>query len=152
MWNPSCNRTLWKNDQNLARVSLRQVSFSRRISQFMPKRMGLPCLVKSALKRTSMQDFKYFSMMFYFIISTTYQKIGDLFCPVIFLDCRTVWVEKISFHCIVCVSKKNHVLNTKQVHFLTVQYPNTIDNFFITIKHIFVRSPWKSIKTYNAIM
>ena len=37
----------------------------------------------------------------------------------------------ISFHCIVlCVSKKNHVLNTKQVHFLTAQYPNTIDNFF----------------------
>ena len=28
--------------------------------------------------------------MFYYIISTTYQKIGDLFCPVIFLDFRTV--------------------------------------------------------------
>ena len=31
--------------------------------------------------------------MFYYIISTTYQKIGDLFCPVIFLDFRTVCIE-----------------------------------------------------------
>ena len=30
----------------------------------------------------SMQDFNSFSIMFYYIISTTYQKIGDLFCPV----------------------------------------------------------------------
>ena len=29
--------------------------------------------------------------MFYHIIFTTYQKIGDLFCPFIFLDFRTVW-------------------------------------------------------------
>ena len=29
-----------------------------------------------------MQDFNSFSLMFYYIISTTYQKIGDLFCPV----------------------------------------------------------------------
>jgi hypothetical protein len=28
------------------------------------------------------QDFNSFSMIFYCIISTTYQKIGDLFCPV----------------------------------------------------------------------
>ena len=56
----------------------------------------------------------------------------------------------ISFHCIVlCVSKKNHVLNTKPVHFLTVQYPNTIDNFFITLKHIFVRSTYS--KKYRDI-
>ena len=34
--------------------------------------------------------FNYFSIMFYYIISTTYQKIGDLFCPVICLDFRTV--------------------------------------------------------------
>ena len=25
------------------------------------------------------------------IFSTTYQKVGDLFCPVVFLDFRTVW-------------------------------------------------------------
>ena len=35
-------------------------------------------------------DFNYFSIMFYYIFSTTYQKIGNLFCPVIFLDFRTV--------------------------------------------------------------
>ena len=27
------------------------------------------------------QDFNHFPIMFYCIISTTYQKIGDLFCP-----------------------------------------------------------------------
>ena len=43
--------------------------------------------------------------MFYYIISTTYQKIGDLFCPVIFLDFRTVWIgwtifrETAPLHC-----------------------------------------------------
>ena len=36
------------------------------------------------------QDFNHFPIMFYCIISATYQKIGDLFCPVIFLDFRTV--------------------------------------------------------------
>ena len=29
-----------------------------------------------------MQDFDFFPIMFYYIISTTYKKIGDLFCPV----------------------------------------------------------------------
>ena len=29
-----------------------------------------------------MQDFNSFSITFNYIISTTYQKIGDLFCPV----------------------------------------------------------------------
>ena len=60
------------------------------ISRFLPKRVGWPCPVRSALKRTPMQDFNYFSIMFYYIFSTTYQRIGDLFCPVIFLDFRTV--------------------------------------------------------------
>ena len=31
--------------------------------------------------------------MFYYIISTRYQKIGDLFWPDIFLDFRTVWLH-----------------------------------------------------------
>ena len=44
----------------------------------------------SALKRRPVQDFNSFSIMFYYIISTTYQKIGDLFCLDIFLDFRTV--------------------------------------------------------------
>ena len=44
--------------------------------------LGWPCSVRSALKRTPMQDFNSFSIMFYYIITTTYQKVGDLFCPV----------------------------------------------------------------------
>ena len=47
--------------------------------------------VRSALKRTPVQDFDYFSIIFYYMISSKYQKIGDLFCPVIFLYFRTVW-------------------------------------------------------------
>ena len=41
-------------------------------------------------KRSPVQDFNSFSIMFYYIFSITYQKIGDLFCPVIFLDFPTV--------------------------------------------------------------
>jgi hypothetical protein len=37
-----------------------------------------PCPFRLALKRTPVQDFNSFSI----IINTTYQKIGDLFCPV----------------------------------------------------------------------
>ena len=62
---------------------------------FLPKWVGWPCPVRSALKRTPVQDFNSFSILFYYIISTTYQKIGDLFCLVIFLDFRTVC--KVSF-------------------------------------------------------
>ena len=53
--------------------------------------VGWLCPVRSTLKRTPVQDFKSVSIMFYYIISTTYQKIGGLFCPVIFLDFCTVW-------------------------------------------------------------
>ena len=49
--------------------------------KFLPKRVEWPCPVRSALKRTPVQDFNSFSIMFYYIFSTTYQ-----FCPVIFLD------------------------------------------------------------------
>ena len=45
--------------------------------------LGWPCPVRSALlKRTPVQDFYSFSIMFYHIISTTYKKIGNLFCSV----------------------------------------------------------------------
>ena len=37
------------------------------------------CPVRSALKRTSVQDFNSFSIMFYCIISITYKEVGDLF-------------------------------------------------------------------------
>ena len=50
---------------------------------FLPK-MG------HALKRTPVQDFDYFSIIFYYMISTSYQKFGDLFCPIIILGFRTV--------------------------------------------------------------
>ena len=40
------------------------------------------CPVRLALKSTSMQDFNYFPLVMYYIISTTYQKIGDLFWSV----------------------------------------------------------------------
>ena len=63
---------------------------NRPISRFLPKRVGWPCPVRSVLKRTPMQDLNYFSVMFYYIIRTTYQKIGDLFWSLIFLDFRTV--------------------------------------------------------------
>ena len=33
----------------------------------------------------------FFSIIFYYIISTEYQKIVELFCPVIILDFSTVW-------------------------------------------------------------
>ena len=42
--------------------------------------LNWPCPVRSALKRTPVQDFYCFSIMFYYIFSNTYQKIGDLFC------------------------------------------------------------------------
>ena len=49
---------------------------------FWQKGLEWPCPVRSALKRTPVQDFNYFSIILYCIISTTYQKIGGLFCPV----------------------------------------------------------------------
>jgi hypothetical protein len=41
--------------------------------------------VRSVLKRTAVQDFYSFSIIFYDIINTTYQKIGDL------LPCSYFW-------------------------------------------------------------
>ena len=38
--------------------------------------------VRSSLKTTTVQDFNSLYIMFYYIIRTTYPKIGDLFCPV----------------------------------------------------------------------
>ena len=60
------------------------------LANFCKKRVGWPCPVRSALKRTPIQDFNSFSMIFYHTFSSTYQRIGDLFCPVIFLDFRSV--------------------------------------------------------------
>ena len=68
------------------------------ISQFLTKRVGWPCPVRSALKKTPVQGFNSFSIMLYYIISTTYQKIGDLFYPVIFLDFCTVCPKSSILH------------------------------------------------------
>ena len=67
---------------------------------FWQKGLGWLCPVRSALKRTPLQDLNYFSIMFYNNISTTYQKIGDLFCP--------VFVPVLDFH-IVCEMKLDDI-------------------------------------------
>ena len=55
---------------------------------------------RSALKRTPMQDFYSFSIIFYYIISTgTYQKIGDLFCPVHFKAKKQNFLYFNAYHC-----------------------------------------------------
>ena len=66
--------------------------------------------VKSALKRTPVPDFNTFSIMFYSIISTTYQKIVDRFCPVIFLVFHTVWLGRNQVYCSCCSAKTAHKL------------------------------------------
>ena len=58
---------------------------------FLPKWVGWPCPVRSAPKRTPVQDFNSLSIMFYCIMSRTHHNIGDLFCPITSLDFRTVW-------------------------------------------------------------
>ena len=42
---------------------------------------GMAVPVRSALKKTPVQDFNSFFIMFYYIISTTYQKIGRPILP-----------------------------------------------------------------------
>ena len=61
------------------------------------KSVGWPCPARLALKRTLVQDFNFFSIMFYNIISTTYQKIGYQFFPLIFLDFPLVWSMWVTF-------------------------------------------------------
>ena len=51
-----------------------------------------------------------FSIMFYCIISTTYQKIVDRFCPVIFLVFHTVWLGRNQVYCSCCSAKTAHKL------------------------------------------
>ena len=73
------SRTLWKNNLNPARVSFWRAGLSH---LFWQKGLGWLCPVRPALKRMPVQDFNPFSIMFFHIISTTYQRIGDLFWPV----------------------------------------------------------------------
>ena len=49
---------------------------------FCQKGLGWPCQVGQPSKGHPCRILILFSIMFYYIISTTYQKIGVLFCPV----------------------------------------------------------------------
>ena len=60
---------------------------------FWQKGLGWLCPVRSALRRTPVQEFHSFSIIFYYITSTICQKIGDLFCLFIFLDFCTVCLQ-----------------------------------------------------------
>ena len=53
--------------------------------------LNWPDPVKSAFKRTPVQDFNSFSITFYHIISTTYQKFETYFALLIFLEFCTVY-------------------------------------------------------------
>ena len=72
-----------------------------------------------------MQDFNYFSIVFYYIFRTTYQRIADFFCPVIFLD----------FHKVCCVNKKS-VGKTKTTH-------KTFSRSQSSMQNIFFNQSWK---------
>jgi hypothetical protein len=56
--------------------------YGKKIKSCMADGLERPCPVRSALKRMPLQDFGSFFILFYYLISTTNQKIGDLFCPV----------------------------------------------------------------------
>ena len=60
---------------------------------WMVKQLNSTSFCMQIIKAQKCPKASIFSRMFYiyYIISTTYQKIGDLFCPVIFVDFRTVW-------------------------------------------------------------
>ena len=60
--------------------------------------------------------------MFYYIISNTYQKIGDLFCPVILLDFRTVCDEETS----------SNKLKNEDQEFLKV-FSRSLKQFYLTV-------------------
>ena len=58
----------------------------------MPKRVGWPCPVRSALKRTSEPDFNSISITFYYykLLAPHIKKLETYFALFIFLDFRTV--------------------------------------------------------------
>ena len=66
--------------------------------------------------------------MFYYIIGTTYQKIGDLFWLVIFLDFRTVWTVEVISNEIGAYSMKPK--RNKQLPMISI----TIDLYILCIK------------------
>ena len=119
--------------------------------------LNWPCPVRSALKRTPVQDFNSFSIMFYYIISTTYQKIGDLFCPIHISGLRTVCrevssVEQDTTDCeyLACFQPKKVLKSFKKIiteilcNFLvqTLQYFQKFKKNFCPPKHR--KTPQKS--------
>ena len=93
---------------------------------FWQKGLEWPCPVRSALKKTPVQDFSSFSIIFYYIISTTYQKIGDLFCPVhifrLFKNFIQIFEKIKTFELKMLLNLQNHVflllVLCMQAHFL----------------------------------
>jgi hypothetical protein len=59
-------------------------------ADFCPKEWDGHALLGQPSEGHPVQDFNSFFIMFYYNISTIHQKIGDLFCSLIFLDFRTV--------------------------------------------------------------
>ena len=57
---------------------------------FCQKGLGWPCQVGQPSKGHPCRILILFSIMFYYTISTTYKKIDQLFCSLIFLDFCTV--------------------------------------------------------------
>ena len=77
----------------LLRADLTKAMKSRVNQQIPAKKDGMAVPVRTVLKRTPVQDFNSFFIMFYYIIrfiTTIYQKNGDLFCSFVFLDFRKV--------------------------------------------------------------
>ena len=60
---------------------------------FLPKWIEWLCPVRSALKRTSVQDLNSFSIMIYCIISTTYLKIWRHILPCYISGRKNVWIH-----------------------------------------------------------
>ena len=81
-------RTLWESNSNLSWASFLELTYqSTAIQALSAKTGGMPAPCQASHQ---VQDFNSFSIMFLCIISTTSQKIEDLFCPFIFLKFRIV--------------------------------------------------------------
>ena len=95
--------------------------------------VGWPCPVRSALKRTPVQDFNSSSIMVYNIITTTYQKIGDLFCPVQISGLSAVCITLSDWHRIQYYS----LIHCYSKYFV----PCTKEKSTLKVLIIFIRKP-----------
>ena len=76
--------------------------------------LNWPCPFRSAIKRTHMQDFNSFSIMFYYIISTTFKKLETYFALFIYLDFRTVChTSLVCLFVIACFLSKTTIIGLK---------------------------------------